>query len=96
MAHGASIAGEAGLGFVMRPGFMLPPLMFRDEQIDALVLGSRWVAQLPEAQLARSAADATAKMMAVLRIVCAAASKKPACSRCRRRSARNASCASSI
>ena len=29
-SQGASIAGEAGVGFVMRPGFMLPPLMFRD------------------------------------------------------------------
>lgn len=66
VAQGASIAGEAGLGFVMRPGFMLPPLMFRDEEIEALVLGSRWVAQLPDAPLALAAADAIAKMMAVL------------------------------
>ena len=66
VAQGASIAGEAGVGFVMRPGFMLPPLMFRDDEIEALVLGSRWVAQLPDAPLARAAADAVAKIMAVL------------------------------
>jgi predicted DNA-binding transcriptional regulator YafY len=66
VAQGASIAGEAGVGFVMRPGFMLPPLMFRDEEIEALMLGSRWVAQLPDAPLARAAADAVAKIMAVL------------------------------
>jgi len=65
-AQGASIAGEAGVGFVMRPGFMLPPLMFRDEEIEALILGSRWVAQLPDAPLARAAADLVAKIMAVL------------------------------
>jgi predicted DNA-binding transcriptional regulator YafY len=65
-AQGASIAGEAGVGFVMRPGFMLPPLMFRDEEIEALILGSRWVSQLPDAPLARAAADAVAKIMAVL------------------------------
>jgi len=34
VAQGASIAGEAGVGFVKRPGFMLPPLMFRDEEIE--------------------------------------------------------------
>jgi predicted DNA-binding transcriptional regulator YafY len=66
VAQGASIAGEAGVGFVMRPGFMLPPLMFRDEEVEALILGSRWVAQLPDAPLARAAADAVAKIMAVL------------------------------
>lgn len=66
VAQGASIAGEAGVGFVMRPGFVLPPLMFRDEEIEALMLGSRWVAQLPDAPLARAAADAVAKISAVL------------------------------
>lgn len=64
--QGASIAGEAGVGFVMRPGFMLPPLMFRDDEIEALILGSRWVAQLPDAPLARAAADAVARITAVL------------------------------
>jgi len=66
VAQGASISGEAGVGFVMRPGFLLPPLMFSDEEIEALILGSRWVAQLPDAPLAREAADAVAKIMAVL------------------------------
>ena len=66
VAQGASIAGEAGVGFVMRPGFLLPPLMFRDEEIEALILGSRWVTQLPDAPLARAAADAVAKIVAVL------------------------------
>jgi len=66
VSQGASIAGEAGVGFVMRPGFTLPPLMFRDEEIEALVLGSRWVAQLPDAPLARAAADAITKITAVL------------------------------
>jgi predicted DNA-binding transcriptional regulator YafY len=66
VAQGAPIAGEAGIGFVMRPGFVLPPLMFSDEEIEALVLGSRWVAQLPDAPLARAAADAVAKITAVL------------------------------
>jgi predicted DNA-binding transcriptional regulator YafY len=44
-AQGAAIAGEAGVGYVLRPGFTLPPLMLSEDEIEALVLGSRWVAQ---------------------------------------------------
>ena len=43
--QGAPIEGKAGLGYVLRPGFLLPPLMFDDDEIEALVLGLRWVAQ---------------------------------------------------
>ena len=43
-AQGADIAGEPGVGYVLRPGFILPPLMFSEDEIEALVLGSRWVA----------------------------------------------------
>ncbi|XQW87566.1 helix-turn-helix transcriptional regulator [Aeromonas veronii] len=42
-AQGAHIEGEPGIGYVLRPGFMLPPLMFSEEELDVLVLGSRWV-----------------------------------------------------
>jgi predicted DNA-binding transcriptional regulator YafY len=41
-AQGAHIDGEAGVGYVLRPGFMLPPMMFSEDEIEALVLGSRW------------------------------------------------------
>jgi biotin operon repressor len=61
--QGAPIEGEAGVGFILRPGFLLPPLMFRDEEIEALVLGSRWVAQLPDETLSRAAEDALAKIL---------------------------------
>ena len=64
--QGAPIDGEAGVGFLMRPGFVLPPLMFEDEEIEALVLGARWVAQQPDAALARAAHDVVAKVSAVL------------------------------
>jgi predicted DNA-binding transcriptional regulator YafY len=37
-AQGADIEGEPGVGYVLRPGFMLPPLMFSEEEIEALVL----------------------------------------------------------
>lgn len=64
--QGAPIEGEAGLGYVLKPGFMLPPLMFSDEEIEAIVLGSRWVAKQPDKRLAAAAADALAKIAAVL------------------------------
>lgn len=38
---GAAIEGEAGFGYVLKPGFLLPPLMFTAEEIEALALGSR-------------------------------------------------------
>jgi len=63
---GASIEGEAGIGFVLRPGFVLPPLMFSDEEIEALVLGSRFLAQRTDEPLARAARNAIAKIAAVL------------------------------
>ncbi|RJT40315.1 YafY family transcriptional regulator [Mesorhizobium waimense] len=64
--QGASIEGEAGLGYVLKPGFMLPPLMFTDEEIEAIVLGSRWVAKQPDSRLSAAATDALAKIAAVL------------------------------
>lgn len=65
-AQGAAIDGEAGIGYILRPGFMLPPLMFSDEEIEALVLGSRWVAKRGDARLGAAAKNALAKITAVL------------------------------
>lgn len=65
-AQGAKIDGEPGLGYVLRPGFMLPPLMFSEEEIEALVLGSRWVAKRADKRLASAAQNALAKIAAVL------------------------------
>jgi predicted DNA-binding transcriptional regulator YafY len=65
-AQGADIAGEAGLGYILRPGFTLPPLMFNVEEIEALALGSRWVAARADSPLAASARNALAKIAAVL------------------------------
>src|SRR5882672_9037926 len=55
IGQGAAIDSEAGIGFVLRPGFVLPPLMFTDEEIEALVLGSRWVAQRTDASFEHAA-----------------------------------------
>lgn len=65
-AQGAGIEGEAGVGYQMKPGFMLPPLMFGADELDALVLGMRMVAEHGDRTLARGAANALAKLEAVL------------------------------
>lgn len=65
-AQGAHIDGEAGVGYVLRPGFMLPPLMFSEEEIEALVLGSRWVSERADGSLGKAARGVLAKIGAVL------------------------------
>lgn len=65
-AQGAAIDGEPGIGYILRPGFMLPPLMFSEDEIEALVLGSRWVAARADERLGSAARNAVAKIAAVL------------------------------
>ena len=43
IASGVPIEGEAGVGYVLKAGFDLPPLMFSEQEIEALVLGARIV-----------------------------------------------------
>jgi predicted DNA-binding transcriptional regulator YafY len=59
---GAPIDGEAGVGYMLKPGFFLPPLMFTAEELEALVLGGRWVQAQPDAGLAGAAKNALAKI----------------------------------
>lgn len=65
-SQGAPIDGAPGLGYVLRDGFVIPPLMFSPDEIEALVLGSRWVADRGDSRLAAAARDALAKIGAVL------------------------------
>ncbi len=64
--QGADIEGEAGIGYLLKPGFMLPPLMFSQDELEALVLGQRWVSKHGDPRLAVAARDALAKIAAVL------------------------------
>jgi predicted DNA-binding transcriptional regulator YafY len=59
---GAPIEGEAGVGYMLKPGFFLPPLMFSAEELEALVLGARWVGGQPDEGLAGAAKNALAKI----------------------------------
>src|SRR5690606_3407626 len=45
---GAPVEGQAGVGYVLRPGYFLPPLMFTREELESLVLGARWVRTQPD------------------------------------------------
>lgn len=59
---GAPVEGSAGLGYLLRSGFFLPPLMFDTDELEALVLGARWVRRQGDPALAQAAANALAKI----------------------------------
>jgi predicted DNA-binding transcriptional regulator YafY len=65
IARGVPIEGEAGVGYIMRPGFDLPPLMFNETEIEALLMGVRIVQSWADPELAASAETAIAKIRAV-------------------------------
>jgi predicted DNA-binding transcriptional regulator YafY len=66
IASGVPIEGEAGVGYVLRAGFDLPPLMFNEQEIEALVLGARIVESWADAELAAAASNVIAKVGAVV------------------------------
>nr|WP_315399992.1 YafY family protein [uncultured Duganella sp.] len=59
---GAPLAGEAGIGYVLKAGSFLPPLMFNPDELEALVLGARWVRRQGDDGLAAAATSALAKI----------------------------------
>ncbi|WP_420227321.1 helix-turn-helix transcriptional regulator [Pigmentiphaga litoralis] len=65
-AQGADITGEPGVGYVLKPGYLLPPLMFSVTELEALVLGMRWVNRSTDDELGAAAKQAMAKISSVL------------------------------
>jgi predicted DNA-binding transcriptional regulator YafY len=59
---GAPIDGEAGIGYLLRAGFFLPPLTFNAEELEALILGARWVQAQGDEELATAAKNALGKI----------------------------------
>jgi predicted DNA-binding transcriptional regulator YafY len=59
---GAPVDGSAGVGYMLRTGFFLPPLMFDADELEALVLGARWVRHQGDAALSAAADKALAKI----------------------------------
>ncbi|WP_298985217.1 YafY family protein [uncultured Roseibium sp.] len=65
MAQNVPIRGEAGIGYVLEPGFHMPPLMLTPDEIEAAVLGAQWVATRGEPELANAAVNLISKLEAI-------------------------------
>ncbi len=66
LAQRVPIRGEAGVGYMLDQGFDLPPLMLTPDEIEAAVLGARWVSARGDPALKRAARDLIAKIGAVI------------------------------
>lgn len=66
LASGVPVEGEAGVGYTLPRQFDLPPLMFDEDEIEALVLGARMVEAWGDPQLARRARGLLSKVESVL------------------------------
>lgn len=60
------IRGEPSVGYVLEPGFHLPPLMLTQDEIEAALLGAQWVQTRAEPELATAAQRLLAKIAAVV------------------------------
>ena len=65
-ASGVPIDGAAGVGYLLRPGYQLPPLMFLPAEIEALIVGARMVKAWAGKSIAAAAAEALIKIGAVV------------------------------
>ncbi|TFL18546.1 helix-turn-helix transcriptional regulator [Jannaschia formosa] len=66
MASGVPIEGAAGVGYVMRQGYDLPPLMLTEEEVTALALGAHMAIAWGGTEMAASARLALSKIESVL------------------------------
>ena len=62
----APIDGQAGIGYVMRPGFDLPPLAFTAEEVEAVVVGLSLIRRTRDTGLLRAARSVARKIAAAL------------------------------
>lgn len=63
---GVPIEGEAGVGYLLQKSAEIPPLMFTADELEALVVGTRFVRAFSGAKLAQSAQAALMKVEAAL------------------------------
>ncbi len=66
MSQRVPIEGEAGFGYLLSPGYEMPPLMLTPDEIEAVVLGAQWVAGRADKTLANAARDVVAKITAIV------------------------------
>jgi predicted DNA-binding transcriptional regulator YafY len=60
------VEGEAGIGYVLRRGFDLPPLMFTLDEIEAIVVGTRLIRRTGDAGLQQAAERVLSKVTVIL------------------------------
>jgi predicted DNA-binding transcriptional regulator YafY len=65
-ARRVPIEGAPGLGYVLRKGFDLPPLMFTVEEVEAVTVGARLVQRLRDPELQAAARRVLDKVTVVL------------------------------
>lgn len=65
-AQGTPIEGAAGIGYSLRAGYQVPPLMFERDELEALALGAAWVAGYADEDLRAAADRVLSKIDAVL------------------------------
>lgn len=65
-ASGLPIEGEAGVGYLLSPGFNLPPVTFTHDQLEALAVGLAMAASIDDPDLASAAREARAKLQTAL------------------------------
>lgn len=63
---GAPIDGEAGVGYRLRRGYQVPPLMFTGDELEALAIGANLARAWGDSGLGRAAETALARIQAVL------------------------------
>lgn len=66
ITDGVPIRGEAGVGYVLGEGYDLPPLMFKADELEAIMLGLSWVARRGDKALQIASQDVVAKIGTVL------------------------------
>lgn len=60
------IVGEAGIGYILKPGYDMPPLMLTANELEAVLLGTLWVSQRGDKALAEGATSLLEKIKEVV------------------------------
>jgi len=66
VGQGTPIEGAAGVGYSLRAGHQVPPMMFDRDELEALALGAAWVSGYADESLSRAAERVLSKVDAIL------------------------------
>lgn len=65
-SQGVPIEGGTGVGYILRKGYTLPPLMFTIDEIEALILGIKWVSVSTDENLSMASKNALMKISTII------------------------------